>query len=52
MQTLESFVFLVKMAVKFRNLETSKTLNTDTNIIFPIPFKVMYISLMYTEIAK
>ena len=30
MQTLESF-FLVKTAVKFRNLQISKVLNTDTN---------------------
>ena len=30
MQTLESF-FLVKTAVKFRNLQISKILNTDTN---------------------
>ena len=40
--------FLVKAAVKFRNLQISKVLNTDTNRIFPIPFKVMCISLRYT----
>ena len=39
--------FLVKAAVKFRNLQISKILNTDTNRVFPIPFKVMYISLRY-----
>ena len=49
MQILESLIlFLVKTAVKFRNLKISKVLNTDTNRIFLIPFKVMYISLRYT----
>ena len=52
MQTLESLIFLVKAAVKFRNLQISKILNTDTNKIFPIPFKVMYISLRYTKFEK
>ena len=32
-------------AVKFRNLQISKIPNTDTSRIFPIPFKVMHISL-------
>ena len=39
------FKFLVKTAVKFRNLRISKVLNTDTNRIFPILFKITYISL-------
>ena len=30
----------MKTAVKLRNLQISKTLNTDANRIFPIPFKV------------
>ena len=51
MQTLESF-FLVKTSLKFRNLQISKILNTDTNRIFPIPFKFMYISLIYTQFEK
>ena len=46
-QTLDSFIFLVKAAVKFRNLQINKILNTDANRIFPIPFKVMYVSLRY-----
>ena len=47
MQTLENFFFffLVKTAVKFRNLQISKILNTDTNIIFPVPFKVTYMPI-------
>ena len=45
---LESLIFLVKKAVKFRNLQIIRILNTDKNRIFPIPFKVMYISLRYT----
>ena len=45
---LESF-FLVETAVKFRSLQISKILNTDTNRIFPVPFKVMYTSLSYTS---
>ena len=48
MQALESLIFLVKTDVKFRDLQISKTLNTDTNRIFPISFKVMYIFLKYT----
>ena len=52
MQTLESLLFLVKKAVKFRNLQISKILNTNTNRIFPIPFKVMYISLRYTKFEE
>ena len=47
MQTLESLIFLVKVTVKFRNLQISKILNTDTNRIFPIPFKVMYVTLRH-----
>ena len=47
MQTLESLIFfLVKTAVKFRNLQISKVLNTDANTIIPIPFKVKYISTL------
>ena len=34
MQALESLIFLVKKAVKFRKLQISKILNTDTNNIF------------------
>ena len=41
------FYFLVKTAVKFRILQISEILNTDTNRIFPITFQVMYISLKY-----
>ena len=33
--------------MKFRNLRISKILNIGTNRIFPVPFKVMYISLRY-----
>ena len=40
MKTLESLVFYVNMAVKFRNLQISK-IQTDWNKIFQIPFKVM-----------
>ena len=40
-------IFLVIKAVKFRNLQISNILTTDANIIFPIPFKVMYIYLRY-----
>ena len=43
-----NIIFLVKAAVKFRDLQVSKILNTDTNTIFPIASKVMYISLRYT----
>ena len=43
MQALESLIsFLVKKAVQFRNLQTSKILKTDTNRIFPVPLKVKY----------
>ena len=52
MQTLKSLFFLVEAAVKFRNLQISKILNTDTNIIFPISFEVMYISLRNTQCEK
>ena len=31
--------------MKFKNIQISKFLNTDTYRIFPIPFKVMYISV-------
>ena len=47
MQTSESLIFLGKVAVRFRNLQVSKILNTDKNRILPILFKVMYISLRY-----
>ena len=40
-------IFLGKTAMKFRNLQISKILNTDTNRNFPVPFKVIYISLRY-----
>ena len=52
MQSLGNLIFLVKMDVKFRNLQISKILNTDTNRIFPIPFKVMYILLGYTYLRN
>ena len=42
----------MKAAVKFRVLQISKILNTDTNRIFPIPFKLKYISLRYTQFEK
>ena len=42
------FLFLAKTAMKFKNLQISKTLNIDTNRMFSIPFKVMYIYLGYT----
>ena len=35
------------MAMKFRNLQASKILNTNTNRIYPVPFEVMYISSRY-----
>ena len=38
-------LFLVKKAVKFRNLQISKIFNIDINRTFAIPFKIMYISL-------
>ena len=44
--------FFVKMAVKFRNLQISIILNTDTNRIFPISFKFRHISLRYTLLEK
>ena len=34
--------------VVFNKIVLTKFLNTDTNIIFPIPFKVIYIALRYT----
>ena len=40
--------FLSEDGVKFRNLQISKILTSDTNGKFPIPFKVMYICLRYT----
>ena len=52
MQTLEALIFLVKAAMKFRVLQISKILNTDTSRIFPIPFKLMYVSLSYTLFEK
>ena len=39
MQTLESLIFLVKMAVKFRNLQISKIFKTDRNKSFSNPFQ-------------
>ena len=48
MQRKFNIFFLVKMVVKFRTLQVSKVLGTDTSRIFQIPFKVMYISLRYT----
>ena len=52
MQTQETLILLVKVAMKFRVLQISKILNTNTNRIFPIPFKLMYISLRYTQFEK
>ena len=52
MQTQKVLILLVKVAVKFRVLQISKILNTDTNRVFPIPFKVMYVSLRYTQFEK
>ena len=53
MQILENLIlFLVKTAVKFRNLQINKMLTIDTNRIFPVPFKVMYISLRNIEFEK
>ena len=42
MQTLKSLSFLVKAAMKIRNLQISKILNIDTNRIFPVPFPVPF----------
>ena len=42
----------MKAAVKFRVLQISKILNTYMNRVFPIPFKLMYISLRYTQFEK
>ena len=50
MQTLETLIFLVKAVMKFRVLQISKILNTDTSRILPIPFKLKYISLRYGAI--
>ena len=43
-------LYLVKMVVKFRNVQISKILNTITNRI--LPFKVMYISFRYSYFEK
>ena len=40
-------LILEKTIVKFRNLQISKILNTNTKRIFQILFKVMHISLRY-----
>ena len=48
MHTSESLIFLVKTVVECRNLQISKTVNTYPKRIFPIPFKVAYISLRYS----
>ena len=42
----------MKTAVKFRNLMINKILSTDTNKLFPISFKAIYISLRYTQFEK
>ena len=52
MQTLETLIFLVKAVMKFRVSQISKILNTNTNRIFPISFKLKYISLRYTYFEK
>ena len=52
MQTLKSLIYLAKTVVKFRNLEISKILSTNTNRIFPVPFKVAYIFLRCTQFEK
>ena len=52
MQALQTLIFLVKVAVKFKVLQISKILNIDTNRIFPPPFKLMHISLRYTQFEK
>ena len=39
------FNILVKTTVKFRNAEINKILNTNANRVFPVAFKIMYISL-------
>ena len=39
------FNFFSEGGCKFRDLQISKILNTDTNIFFPIPAKVMYLFL-------
>ena len=50
-QALEFLIFLlVKTAVKFKTLEITKTFNTDTNRLFRISMKVVYISLRYTYV--
>ena len=46
------YFFLLKMTLMFRNLQISKILNTDKKRIFPIPLKVMYITLRYTYFEK
>ena len=52
MQNLESLIFLVKTAVKFKNLQIIKFHNTNINNFLSIPFELMYISLRYTQFAK
>ena len=44
--------FFVKTSVKFRSLQIGKIVNTNTDRIFPIPFKVMQIYLRYTNLEK
>ena len=43
--SLGIFFFLMKAALKFRELQISKVLNTNANRISPIPSKIMYTSL-------
>ena len=38
---------LAKTATKLRNLQIRKTLNTDSNKFFSIPFKIMCISFLW-----
>ena len=51
MQTEENLIFLVKMAVKFRNLQISKIFNTNTNRIFQIPCKFSNVNKLYRTAA-
>ena len=48
----ELWKLLAKAAVKFRFLQISKILSTDTIRIFPIHFKLMYMSLRYRQFEK
>ena len=48
MQSSENFNLFYKDGHVERNLQISKVIDTDTNRIFPIPFKVMHIYLRYT----